>query len=99
MPKREQTTLPVHGALVLPSVEVDSYNLEVEDEEGFVGDRASRRAFRDILERWREPLRKLGGDPLGEEASDKISDAPRAAVYVPSDEIAGFWRKHLGIKR
>ena len=41
----EQSTLPTHGAAVLPSVEVDSYNLEVEDEDGFVGDKASKGAF------------------------------------------------------
>ncbi len=52
-----------HGAKVLPSVEVDSYNLEIRDEEGFVGDRASRGAFNEIIEEWREPLRKLGADP------------------------------------
>ena len=41
-PKDEQTQLPTHGAAVLPSVKVDSYNLEVEDEEGFVGDEPTR---------------------------------------------------------
>ena len=41
----EQSTLPVvarHGADRLPSVEVDSYNVELKDNEGFIGDRASR---------------------------------------------------------
>ena len=31
-----------HGAASLPSVEADSYNLELKDDEGFLGDRASR---------------------------------------------------------
>ena len=39
-------TLPTHGARILPSVEVDSYNLEIEDDEGFIGDKASKVAFR-----------------------------------------------------
>jgi hypothetical protein len=46
-----KTSLPVlnaHGAKVLPSVVVDSYNLEIKDEQGFVGDRASRGTFREI---------------------------------------------------
>ena len=43
-----------------PSVEVDSFNIELKDEEGFLGDRASKGAFRDILDRWRKPLRKSG---------------------------------------
>ncbi len=34
-----------HGAVELPSVVVTSYNLEVRDDDGFVGDKASRGAF------------------------------------------------------
>ena len=45
---------------------IDSYNLEIKDEDGFVGDKASRGAFHAMLEKWREPLRELGVDPLGE---------------------------------
>ena len=52
--------LGTHGATRLPAVEVDSYNLELKDDEGFLGDRASRQAFHAILENWRKPLRKLG---------------------------------------
>ena len=71
-----QTSLPAvaeHGALRLPSVDVDSYNIELKDDEGFIGDRASKGAFRDIIENWRAELRKVGVDPLGEEASEEIS--------------------------
>ena len=90
MGKSEQATLPEHGASILPSVEVDSYNLELEDEHGFVGDKASRRAFREILDRWREPLRKLGEDPLGDEDSGKISKKKLEAVMKDgSPEAAG----------
>ena len=60
----ERPVLNAHGAKRLPSVEVDGYNLEIKDEDGFVGDKASRGAFHDILDKWREPLRKLGADPL-----------------------------------
>ncbi len=55
----EQATLPAlaaHGALRLPSVEIDNYNAESRDDEGFVGDRASKGAFRELLENWRKPL-------------------------------------------
>ena len=45
-----------HGGRMLPAVTVDTYNEELRDEEGFVGDRASRRAFRAILADWRERL-------------------------------------------
>jgi hypothetical protein len=67
------TIIGPHGAKVLPAVKVDSYNLELKDDEGFLGDRASRRAFHAILENWRKPLRKLGTDPFGDTASDELS--------------------------
>ena len=38
----------------LPSVEVDSYNVELKDDEGFLGDRASKGAFRAIIDNWRK---------------------------------------------
>ena len=72
----EQTTLPAiaaHGASRLPSVEVDSYNVELKDDEGFIGDRASKVAFRDIIENWRKQLRKMGDDPFGDAKSEDIS--------------------------
>jgi predicted NBD/HSP70 family sugar kinase len=69
----DQATLPTHGAPVLPSVEVDSYNLEVEDDDGFVGDKASRGAFWDMLEKWRQPLRELGEDPFGNKPTSELS--------------------------
>src|SRR3984885_5237056 len=62
-----------HGANELPSVIVDSYNLELRDQEGFIGDRASKRAFVDIVEDWREKLRRAGADPLGDLDSREIS--------------------------
>lgn len=70
------TTLPAiaaHGAKVLPSVELDSYNVELEDDEGFLGDRASKGAFRMVLENWRKALRKAGDDPLGDAASEDLT--------------------------
>jgi hypothetical protein len=62
-------TLAAHGGMYLPSVEVDSYNLETRDEEGFLGDRVTRAAFRDFIEDLRKLLRKRGEDPLGDELS------------------------------
>lgn len=72
----EQKTLAAvaaHGAARLPSVEVDSYNVELKDDEGFLGDRASKGAFRDIIESWRKPLRKAGEDPFGDEPTEALS--------------------------
>jgi hypothetical protein len=38
-----------HGAARLPSVDIDSYNIELKDDDGFLGDRASKGAFQEIL--------------------------------------------------
>ncbi|HUN95969.1 MAG TPA: ROK family protein [Bradyrhizobium sp.] len=67
------TGIAAHGAARLPSVDIDSFNIELKDEEGFLGDRASKGAFRKIFDRWRKPLKKSGEDPFGDESSDKIS--------------------------
>lgn len=61
-----QPTLPTHGASTLPSVEVDSYNLEIADGDGFFGDKASKGAFWEIVDKWRKPLRESGEDPFGD---------------------------------
>jgi predicted NBD/HSP70 family sugar kinase len=73
MPEHDAHALGVHGASRLPSVDVDSYNLEIKDEDGFLGDRASKGAFREILEKWRKPLRKQGDDPFGDEPTESIA--------------------------
>ncbi len=59
-----EAPLAEHGASVLPQVTVDSYNAEIRDGEGFVGDRASNTAFREILDGWRKRLKHLDEDPL-----------------------------------
>ena len=64
--------LATNGSARLPCVEVDSYNLMIEDDEGFVGDRANRGAFMSILDKWREPLRARDADPLGEAPSEEV---------------------------
>jgi predicted NBD/HSP70 family sugar kinase len=87
----EQAQLPAHGAKVLPSVIVDSYNLEIEDEKGFVGDRASRGAFWDILDKWRKELQELGEDPLGARASEDIGKKKLAELLTKGEpEAAGL---------
>ena len=103
-----------NGACQLPAVTVDDYNVELRDDEGFVGDRASNRAFRAILDDWRERLRQVGDDPLGETASDELSKKkldklliegdPQAAGLVQSaiedfaQELATVVRRFLRLK-
>lgn len=82
------TGIAQHGASRLPSVDVDSFNIEIKDDEGFLGDRASKGAFREILEEWRKPLRKSGEDPFGDEPSDRISRKALDAVLIGADTEA-----------
>jgi predicted NBD/HSP70 family sugar kinase len=92
MPKQsaKPSQLPTHGAAVLPSVEVKSYNVEIEDEDGFIGDKAGKGAFWDALDKWRKPLRKLGQDPLGDKASEDIGKKKLAEILAEGEpEAAG----------
>lgn len=80
-----------HGARMLAAVDIDAYNAELRDGDGFVGDRATNRAFRAILEEWRERLRKVGDDPLGDVASDDISKKKLDKLLAEGDsEAAGL---------
>jgi ROK family len=79
------TGIARHGAARLPSVDIDSFNIELKDDEGFLGDRASKGAFRKIVDKWRKPLRKSGKDPFGDEPSDEISKKTLDAVLVGDD--------------
>src|ERR1700710_745727 len=85
------TTIAGHGAKRLPSVDVDSYNLELKDEDGFLGDRASKGAFREILDEWRKPLRKSGDDPFGDIPSEDIPRKTLDEVLAKGEpEAAGL---------
>jgi predicted NBD/HSP70 family sugar kinase len=90
----QSTTLPnvaTHGATRLPTVDLDSYNVELKDDEGFIGDRASKGAFRDLIENWRKPLRKAGSDPFGNEPSEDISKKKLDSLLTEGDpEAAGI---------
>ena len=77
------TGIARHGATRLPSVDVDSFNVELKDDEGFLGDRASRGAFRRILDGLREL--KEDDDPLGKEDSDAIGKTALDEALVGDD--------------
>ena len=98
-----------HGASQLSSVVLDAYNAELRDKEGFIGDRASKRAFRAIMDEWRERLRKLGDeDPLGDEETEAVSsrrleklmqdERPEAAALVHG-VIEEFAQELAGVTR
>lgn len=87
-----------HGSLELPSVTITGYNLEIRDEDGFVGDKASRGAFVAHLDALRRHLRDQDGDPLEGKTAEiskrdldallKEGDAHEAALVLSA--IEGF---------
>jgi predicted NBD/HSP70 family sugar kinase len=114
MPNSAPVSSIRHAPMQLSTVVIDSYNVELRDREGFLGDRASNRAFRAILDDWRERLRQIGADPFGEEPSRDISKKkldkllmkgePEAAGVVQgaveefAQELATVVRRFLRLK-
>ncbi len=103
-----------HGARRLPGVQVVSYNAELKDADGFVGDRASKGAFRRFVDEWRKPLHRIGQDPFGKEQSSKIAKKKlddllakgdveaagvvQSAIESFAQELAGVLRRFLKLK-
>ena len=79
------TGIARHGATRLPSVDVDSFNIELKDDDGFLGDRASKGAFREILDSLRKPLKKNGEDPLGSKSAEAIGKSALDEALVGDD--------------
>jgi hypothetical protein len=80
-----------HGGSQLPGIRVDTYNTELRHASGFVGDRASRRGFTEILDDWRERLRRVDVDPLGKMPSDKVSRKKLDKLLADGEpEVAGL---------
>ena len=85
-PAREPSSFS-HGAPHLPAVTVESYNLEIRDDEGFVGDCASARAFRALLDDLRDKLREKD-DPFGDAPSREIKKRNLDKVLTEGDPVA-----------
>jgi len=84
------TPLLAHGSEQLPRVTVDAYNAELRSGAGFVGDRASKRAFQAILDDWRERVSQVGDDPFGDFGSAELSKKQLDKVLMEGDtEAAG----------
>jgi hypothetical protein len=89
-PTNVPSGLAPHGASRLPTVDIESYNIELKDDEGFIGDRTNKGAFRAILDKWRKPLRELGHDPLGDEETPALNKKKLDALLTSGDpEAAG----------
>jgi hypothetical protein len=91
MPKSSSPSIARHGSADLPLVTVESYNIEIRDEEGFIGDRASKGAFLDLVDDLRKKLRKVGEDPLGDKPTETIGRRQfDKLVRIGEPEAAGL---------
>jgi hypothetical protein len=90
MPDAHGHDMPAHGTPELPAVLVDSYNVELREAGGFIGDRASSRAFRSILDDWRDRLRRIADDPLGNSQREGATARTRQALVNGDVEAAGL---------
>lgn len=81
----EPVALPWHGAADLPHVHVDSYNLELRDAEGFIGDRASGRAFRKLLEQIRKDAKETTDTDM---ASTRDMSKSELDAILTGDDLA-----------
>lgn len=80
-----------HGSPELQVVTVDAYNAELRDADGFIGDRASNRAFRAILDESRERIREATDeDPLGDTPTEELPKKKMDKLLVDGEpEAAG----------
>jgi predicted NBD/HSP70 family sugar kinase len=92
MPDQAPPAFAEHGTAALPAVTVDAYNATLKTPEGFLGDRASSRAFKTLLEEWRKKLRKLDDeDPLGDAPTEEIGRRQLDRLLAEGDpEAAGL---------
>lgn len=65
----------MHGASLLPTVEVLGYSLELRQKGRFVGDQANTDAFRALFEKRRRHAARQDGDPFGRKAGKEISNS------------------------
>ncbi len=88
-PSSRSTPRRLHGVERLPGLSIDSYNLVLRDPQlgGFLGDRASQTAFRELLHAARR-LHRTGKDPFGRTPSQALSKKDIDLVLVGGDADA-----------
>lgn len=98
-PSDDEDQRGTHGALRLPGLRIDSYNLELREPEGegFIGDRASQAAFRALLDQARRRER-TGKDPFGKKATEDLSKKAIDLMLVGGD-IDGAHLIHLALEQ
>src|SRR5687767_3975215 len=81
-------TLAAHAPEARPGVILKSYNLQLQDEEGFVGDRASGKAFRAMLGELRAQMSEIADDPLGKKATKDFKKKELDKILADGDVVA-----------
>jgi hypothetical protein len=100
MAKDDKIRLPAiiqHGWHVLPHVVVDAYNEELKDEDGFLGDRASKGAFRDILDKWRKSVAVKGEDPFDDTPTYELTKS-QLDKYLEGDNAVAAGLVHTAVE-
>lgn len=88
-PHKSGNTMPTNGAADLPNVIVESYNAEIADAAGFIGDRVNKGAFSRMVEEMRAVARRSQhDDPLGAKSTDKLNKTDLDAFLESSDAEA-----------
>lgn len=88
--QRELGIVGPHGDMRLASVIINGYSLELRDGDGdgFVGDVASRTAFRHMLDAWRQLFTSMADkDPLGDKPTRELSKQ-RLDALLEKDGVA-----------
>ena len=63
----------------------------MKDDEGFLGDRASKTAFTEIVENWRKAMRKAGDDPFGDTPTEDLGKKQLDEFLIKGEpEAAGL---------
>lgn len=90
--ERRPPDFPAHGAKSLPwGVVVEDYNAEIKENGRFLGDQASNRAFKAMLAYWRDKVREVDDDPLGDTPTEAISRRHLDKLLIEGDpEAAGL---------
>ncbi|MHC1551639.1 ROK family protein [Phyllobacterium sp. K27] len=87
--KRQHPNIPFeHGARILSSVQVDSYNLRISDKDGFIGDNANKAAFLEKVAHWRKQIDGHTAEKHLHKASSDISKTGIEKILEGEDELA-----------
>jgi predicted NBD/HSP70 family sugar kinase len=79
---------PCHGANVLPSVDVESYNIELRERRRFVGDRANKKAFAELVEKWRKLIEARSDEKLQAFSLKKLNRKKLEQILLKGDADA-----------